>query len=80
MKRKINYRDDFGEMPEHLMVVPDDLLPSPAEFAQTLRREKVTINLNSGSLAKYRRVAKRHRMPYQTLIREVLDRVATKLD
>ncbi len=80
MKRKIDYTDDRGEMPEKLFLVAEDVLPSPAEFAQSLEREKVTINLSSGSLAKFRRVAKKHRMPYQALIREVLDRVATRLE
>lgn len=80
MKKKINYTDDRGEMPEKLFVVSEDILPSPAEFARALEREKVTINLSAGSLSKFRRIAKKHRMPYQALIREVLDRVATRIE
>ena len=80
MKKKIKYADDRGEMPDKLFVVSEDVLPSPAEFARALEREKVTINLSVSSLSKFRHVAKKHRMPYQALIREVLDRVATKLD
>jgi len=80
MKKKITYTSDGGEMPERLFVVSEDALPSPAEFARALEREKVTINLSTGSLAKFRRMAKKHRMPYQALIREVLDRVASRMD
>lgn len=80
MKKKVNYTDDRGEMPDKLFVVSEDVLPSPAEFARALEREKVTINLSSGSLSKFRRVAKKHRMPYQALIREVLDRAATRIE
>lgn len=80
MKKKVNYTDDRGEMPEKLFVVSEDILPSSAEFARALEREKVTINLSAGSLSKFRRVAKKHRMPYQALIREVLDRVATRIE
>lgn len=80
MKKKINYTEDRGEMPDTLFVVSEDVLPSPAEFARALEREKVTINLSVGSLSKFRRMAKKHRMPYQALIREVLDRVATRIE
>ena len=126
LKKKVNYTDDRGEMPDKLFVVAEDVLPSPAESARALarifresqwdrteksacllqgdlvavspdgvgpcganisrlremfglEREKVTINLSAGSLTKFRRVAKKHRMPYQALIR-VLDRVATRIN
>ena len=51
MKGKVNYSDDRGEMPDKLFVVSEDILPSPAEFARALEREKVTINLSAGSLS-----------------------------
>jgi predicted DNA binding CopG/RHH family protein len=80
MKKKVEYTDDRGELPERLLVVAEDVLPSPAEFARALDKEKVTINLSTSSLAKFRRVARKHHLSYQVLIREVLDRVATRLD
>jgi len=61
-------------------VAAEDVRPLPAEFARALDKEKVTINLSTSSLAKFRRVAKKHDLSYQVLIREVLDRVATRLD
>ena len=34
MKKKVEYTDDRGELPERLLVVAEDVLPSPAEFAR----------------------------------------------
>ena len=50
-----------------------DFLPSPAEVALAEKTKRVTINLNEGSLKFFRKQADRLGIPYQRLLRTVID-------
>ena len=50
-----------------------DFLPSPEELALKQKNTKVTISLSSESVAYFKDTAKVHHMPYQKMIRQLLD-------
>lgn len=50
-----------------------DFLPSPEELALKNEQTKVTIALSSESVAFFKEAAKKHRTPYQKMIRQLLD-------
>jgi predicted DNA binding CopG/RHH family protein len=74
MKRKIKYTDEPIESSP-----VEDFLPSPAELASKSTTVKVTINLNADSLKAFRKLAEQKHVPYQRLIRNLIDDYATKL-
>jgi predicted DNA binding CopG/RHH family protein len=50
-----------------------DFLPSPAEIVLREKTARVTINLNEASLNVFKKVADRLGVPYQRLLRTVVD-------
>lgn len=69
MKKKIKYTDEpikFGKR------VPD-FLPSPAELVLKEKTTRVTINLNEASLKVFKKEAGRLGVPYQRLLRTIVD-------
>ena len=73
MKKKIRYTDE----PLDLEVV-EDFLPPPEEL---LRREdtvKVTLSLSKPSLEFFKKQARRQHLPYQKMIRKLLDLYAER--
>lgn len=50
-----------------------DFLPSPAEIALREKTTRVTINLNEASLKIFKKEASRLGVPYQRLLRTVVD-------
>ncbi len=69
MKKKIKYTDEPIKLGRRV----SDFLPSPAELALKEKTRRVTINLNEESLLVFKREAKRLRVPYQKLLRTVVD-------
>ena len=68
-KRKVNYTDEpLGEIR-----VIDDFLPSPEELVFKEENVKVTITLSKTSIDFFKKEAKKHRTPYQKMIRRLLD-------
>jgi hypothetical protein len=55
-------------------------LPSPEEFAEMRRTTKITINLSNRSLKLLKHKAQSCQMPYQTLIRNVVDKYAEGIE
>ena len=49
-----------------------DFLPSPDQLTLRVRKEKVTMNLDSDVVDYFRRSAEKNRIGYQSLINEVL--------
>lgn len=80
MKKPIKYTDDFGEMSGRLIVVKDDFLPPPEAFAKAVRKVKITLNVSPSSVAQFKRAADRTGNKYQTLMRQVLDTYAERLE
>ena len=58
-------------------VVPD-FLPSPAELVPREENVKVTLSLSRRSLDFFKREAKKRRVPYQRMIRALVDAYAEK--
>jgi predicted DNA binding CopG/RHH family protein len=58
--------------------VIEDFLPSPAELVLQEDNEKVTLALSRRSLEFFRREAKKRRVPYQRMIRALVDVYAEK--
>lgn len=63
-------------------VDPKDIkwLPSPEEFAEMRKTTKVTIHLSNRSLKLLKHKAQKCQMPYQTLIRSVVDKYAEGIE
>jgi len=69
MKKKINYTDENIKLGKTVK----DFLPSPAKLAQKEETARITINLNKASVAFFKDEAKKSGIPYQKLIRKVID-------
>jgi len=69
MKNKINYSDEpLGEVQ-----VVADFLPTPPELVFREDTVKVTLALSKASVEFFKQEATKHRIPYQRLIRRLLD-------
>ena len=51
-----------------------DFLPPPEQLIRKEPKVKITITLNSGSVAFFKKYAKKNNVKYQTMINEVLDK------
>ncbi len=69
MKKKIKYTDEDISIGERVT----DFLPSPAELAKREETARITINLNKSSVDFFKKEAKKTGVPYQKLIRSVID-------
>ena len=72
MSKKIRYTDEPLQMGER---VPD-FLPPPAQLAKRESTAKVTLELTQSSLNFFKRQAKQERVPYQRMIRGLIDAYA----
>ena len=69
MKNKIKYTDE----PMGGLKVLKDFLPPPDRLVLKEDNVKVTISLKKSSIDFFKQQAKKHRIPYQKMIREVVD-------
>ncbi|MBX7149958.1 CopG family transcriptional regulator [bacterium] len=69
MKKKIKYTNEPMKMGKKVK----DFLPSPAELVLSEKTQRVTINLKESSLNAFKKEAKRLGVPYQKLLRAVVD-------
>lgn len=69
MTKKINYSD--GPIGETRVV--EDFLPPPEELAFREETVKLTIALSKASVEFFKREAAKHHVPYQRMIRRMLD-------
>ncbi len=78
MKKKIKYDDAPRDISDAInsSVVIDDFLPPPEKLVFKEKVQKVTINLSEKSVAFFKLKAKKMRVPYQLMIKELLDRYA----
>ena len=73
MKTKIKYTEEpMGELK-----IIKDFLPSPDQLVLKEENVKVTISLKKSSVAFFKEQAKKYNIPYQKMIREVVDRYAS---
>ncbi len=68
------------DMPIGKLTRVDDFLPSPAELVKPDATVKVTIALNRASVQFFKEQARKHHSKYQRMIREVLDRYASRFN
>ena len=74
MKKKIfDENDPWPNMKLGKVIKNPDFLPSPEELAAAEKKTKVTLELSESSLKFFKDAAKRTQMPYQLMIRRVLD-------
>jgi predicted DNA binding CopG/RHH family protein len=69
MKSKIKYTEE----PMGDLRVIKDFLPPPDQLVLKEDNVKVTISLKKSSIQFFKQQAKKHRIPYQKMIREVVD-------
>ncbi len=74
MNKQIHYSDE--EIGEIKLVA--DFLPSPKSITLKNQNTEVTISLNSESVEYFKAVAKKHRIQYQRIIRQLLDEYVAK--
>jgi predicted DNA binding CopG/RHH family protein len=72
-KKKID-----SDMPIGRLTRAEDFLPPPSELAKPEETVKVTISLKRSSVEFFKEQAVRHHSKYQKMIREVLDRYASR--
>jgi predicted DNA binding CopG/RHH family protein len=72
--RKVQYT--AGEIGRVRII--DDFLPSPDELVPREDNVKITLSLSRRSLDFFKRESKKHRVPYQRMIRAVVDYYADK--
>ncbi|PIQ81815.1 MAG: CopG family transcriptional regulator [Candidatus Omnitrophica bacterium CG11_big_fil_rev_8_21_14_0_20_64_10] len=70
-------RDDW-EMPTGKLKRVEDFLPPPSRLVLGEKTTKITIALKQSSVNFFKRQAKRNHTKYQKMIREVLDRYASR--
>jgi hypothetical protein len=69
MKRKIKYTDEPMAVGEQVV----DFLPPPDKLVLREKTAKVTLELTQSSLEFFKRQAKQERVPYQRMIRGLID-------
>jgi hypothetical protein len=72
MSKKIKYTDEPILVGERVY----NLLPPPSQLVKRQSTVKVTLDVTQSSLAAFKKWAKRERVPYQRMIRELLDTYA----
>ena len=77
MKKKKKYDSDY-EMPIGKLIEVPNFLPPPEELAVPDDTVKVTISLKKESVDFFKRQAAKHHTKYQRMIRELLDRYASR--
>ncbi len=76
-RNKAEYTDDLGEIVGELKPVRD-FLPPPARLALRDDTVKVTLSLSRRSVEFFKREAAKRRVPYQRMIRALVDEYAER--
>jgi predicted DNA binding CopG/RHH family protein len=74
MKKRISYTDE----PMGNVQMVKDFLPAPDKLVLKEENVKVTIALSKSSVSFFKKIAKKHRTPYQAMIRRILSLYAEK--
>lgn len=76
MRKKIRYTDERLAMGERVA----DFLPPPSALVKREPTTKVTLELTQSSLAFFKKQAKHARVPYQRMLRGLIDAYAKQYD
>jgi predicted DNA binding CopG/RHH family protein len=71
-KRKNSLSEPIGKVK-----IVDDFLPSPDKLLVKSKPVKITITLNQDSVDFFKQIAHKEHVPYQKLIRALLDKYAS---
>jgi predicted DNA binding CopG/RHH family protein len=74
--KKPTVKTSKGEIGRIRMI--EDFLPSPDRLMMREDNVKVTLSLSQRSVAFFKRAAQKHRVPYQRMIRALVDAYAEK--
>ncbi len=74
MSKKIIYTDELLEMGERVV----DFLPPPSELAKREETVKITLEVTRESLDFFKKQARRKQIPYQRMLRTLLDAYAKR--
>jgi len=69
--------DDIAEAMSVAEAV-NDFLPSPEFFAEALTKEKISLNVDAITVARFRTYARKNGLKYQALMNQVLSSYADK--
>lgn len=73
MPKKVQYKDDFEGLDINDLIPIPDFLPPPEVLAKAPINVKITIKLSLESLDYFKEQAAKHKVPYQRMIRNLLD-------
>ena len=74
MKKHINYTDEpIGEIK-----IVKDFLPPPDKLVFKRKNVKVTMSLDVESVTFFKKMAQRNKVPYQTMIRNLINTYVAK--
>ncbi len=75
MKKKIKYTDAPVSISSSIKssIVVDDFLPPPSKLVLKEDNSRITIVLSKKSISFFKKESKRSGVPYQTMIKKVLD-------
>lgn len=76
MSKKVRYSDERLAMGERVT----DFLPPPSALVKRELTTKVTLELTQSSVAFFKKQAKRARVPYQRMLRGLIDAYAKQYD
>lgn len=76
MRKKVRYTDERVAMGERVT----DFVPPPLALVKREPTTKVTLELTQSSLAFFKKQAKRARVPYQRMLRSLIDAYAKQYD
>jgi len=76
MKKKIIYKSAPKDISDAIVVseIIDDFLPAPEKLIKKEETVKITILLNKNSIDFFKEKARKIGVPYQTMIKTVLDK------
>ena len=80
MKTKTKYSDAPKQVAESISLSErvDDFLPPPDRLIRKSEKVKITITLDSESIAFFKASAKKNNVKYQTMINEILSKYAER--
>lgn len=73
------YTDDRGEGPSAHAIIVKDFLPPPEVIARAIEKKKMTIQISKTAADFFMEEARKNRVPYQRMIREVLDEYVRRM-
>lgn len=73
-KRKVKYTDN----PIRKIKIVDDFLPQPKDLVLKEETAKITISLTKSSIEFFKHEAEKYHTNYQTMIRKLIDKYASR--